>query len=86
MSGTETPGCEHIETETKWQTTFSNALYLIKDILISINISLKLVPKGQIHNISALVNIMAWHRLGDKPLPGPIKFTEAYMRNSASMS
>ena len=34
--------------------------------------SLKIVPKGPIHNIPALVQIMAWRRLGDKPLSEPI--------------
>ena len=52
------------------------------------NISLKFVPKGPIHNIPALVQIMAWHRPDDKPLYEPIMawFTDAYMRHSASMS
>ena len=27
------------------------------------------VPKGQIDNKPALVQVMAWHRTGDKPLP-----------------
>ena len=35
---------------------------------ISIKISLKLVPKGQINNIPSLFEIMAWRRPGDKPL------------------
>ena len=30
------------------------------------------VPKGTINNISALVQIMAWHRPGGKPLSEPI--------------
>ena len=33
---------------------------------------LKLVPKGPINNFSALVQVMAWRRLGDKPLSGPM--------------
>ena len=37
-------------------------------ICISIEISLKFVPKGPINNIPALVQIMAWRRPGDKPL------------------
>ena len=40
-------------------------------VWILINISLKCVPKGQIKkklNIPALVQIMAWHLPGDKPL------------------
>ena len=35
-------------------------------------ISLKFVPKVQINNIAALVQIMAWRRLGDKPLSEPM--------------
>ena len=31
-------------------------------------ISLKFVPKGPIENNSALVPIMAWRQIGDKPL------------------
>ena len=34
---------------------------------ISIKISLKFVPKSSIDNNPALVWIMAWHRIGDKP-------------------
>ena len=37
-----------------------------------INISLKLMPKGRIYNIPAFVQIMAWCRLGEKPLSEPI--------------
>ena len=35
---------------------------------ISINLSPKFVPKGQVNDISASVQIMAWCRPGDKPL------------------
>ena len=38
---------------------------------ISARISLKFVPKVQINNIPALVQIMAWRRPGDKPLSEP---------------
>ena len=41
-------------------------------IWISIDISLKFVPKGPINNIPALVQIMAWRRPGDKPLSEPM--------------
>ena len=44
-------------------------LYCIR---LSIKISLKLIPKGPINNIPALVQIMAWHRPGDKPLSEPV--------------
>ena len=41
-----------------------------ENVWISIKISLKFVPNGHgpINNIPALVQIMAWHRTGDKPL------------------
>ena len=41
-------------------------------VRISMNFSLKFVPKGPIHNIPALVQIMAWCRLGNKPLSEPM--------------
>ena len=47
-------------------------IFLNKNIWISIKISLNFVPKGQIKNITALVQIMVWHRPGDKPLSEPI--------------
>ena len=47
-------------------------IFLNENVRISIKISLKFVPKGQINNIPALVQIMAWRRPGDKPLSGPM--------------
>ena len=47
-------------------------IFLNEDIWIPIKISLKFVPKGSIHNIRALVHIMAWRRPGDKPLSEPM--------------
>ena len=38
-----------------------------KNVLISLKISLKFVPKVRINNIPALVPTMAWRRPGDKP-------------------
>ena len=35
---------------------------------LSVEILLKYVPWGQINNISALVQVMACHQTGDKPL------------------
>ena len=49
-----------------------NCIFSNKNVWISINISLKIVPKGQINNIPAMVQIMAWHRPGDKPLSEPM--------------
>ena len=43
-------------------------IFLYENTSISINISLKSVPRGPVNNIAALVQIMAWRRPGDKPL------------------
>ena len=43
-------------------------IFLNENVWILIKISLKFVPKGLINNIPALVQIMAWRLLGDKPL------------------
>ena len=50
---------------------------------ILIKISLRFVPKGTNVNIPALVQIMAWRRIGDKPLSEPMltQFTDAYVRH-----
>ena len=47
-------------------------IFLNENVWIPIKISLKFVPKGRINNISALVQIMAWRRPGDKPLSEPM--------------
>ena len=47
-------------------------IFLNDNVWISINLSLKFVPKGQINNIPAPVPIMAWCLPGDKPLSKPI--------------
>ena len=52
-------------------------------ICISIQMSLKFAPKGPIDKMSALVQVMARRRIGDKPLPEPMltHFTDAYVRH-----
>ena len=47
-------------------------ILLNENVLFSIEISLKFIPKGLIKNIPALVQIMAWRRPGDKPLSEPM--------------
>ena len=47
-------------------------ILLKENAWISLNISLKFVPRVWIDNIPALVQIMAWRRLGDKPLSEPM--------------
>ena len=50
-------------------------IFLNENVCISIKISLKFNPKGLINNNPALVQIMAWCRLGDKPLSEPMMFS-----------
>ena len=47
-------------------------IFFNENVRIAIEISLKFVPKGPINNISALFQIMAWCRSGDKPLSEPM--------------
>ena len=47
-------------------------IFLDENVRISIKISLKFVPKFPINNNPVLVQIMAWRRSGDKPLPEPM--------------
>ena len=47
-------------------------IFFNENALISLKISLKFVPKVQIINIPALVQIMAWRRPGDKPFSEPM--------------
>ena len=55
---------------------------------ISIRISLKFVAKGPIDDKSTLVQVMAWRRTGNKPLPEPrlTQSTDAFMRHSGEMN
>ena len=60
--------------------------FLNENIWISINISQNFAPKGQINNITALVQVMAWHWPGDKPLSEPmIVSLLTHLSHSASM-
>ena len=43
------------------QMTFANA-FLWKNVDILIQILLELVPEGAVGNMSALVQVMAWHK------------------------
>ena len=44
-------------------------ILLNENDIITIRISLKFVPRSLIDNMPAVVWVMAWHRIGDKPLP-----------------
>ena len=67
-----------VNTLSPWQNGrhFSDdifkLIFLNEKTPISINISLMFVPEGRINNIPALVQIMVWHRAGDKPLSEPM--------------
>ena len=54
-----------------------------ESVWILITISLKFIPNGPIDYKSALVRVMAWHRIGEKPLPKSMltQFTDAYIWN-----
>ena len=80
-SGKWRPYCLGLNVLTHWgrdkmaaifQTTFSNGYSGNENVWISINISLKFVPRCPINNIPALRQVMAWRRPGDKPLSEPM--------------
>ena len=52
---------------------------------ISFKISLKYVPKVRVNNTPPLVQIMAWRRLGDKPLSEPMMVRLLYWRIYVSL-
>ena len=52
-----------------------NRIFVNENVRISIEFSLKFVPKGPINNIPALFQIMAWRWPGDKPLSEPMMVT-----------
>ena len=58
-------------------------IFLNENNRILFEISLKFVPVSPIDNKPALVQVMAWRRTGDKPLPEPMltQFTDTYMRH-----
>ena len=54
------------------QTTFSNAFCWMKMFWLQLKFHWVFFPKGPIHNIPALVQIMAWRGPGEKPLSEPM--------------
>ena len=58
--------CRHFADDT------FKRIFLNQNVRNSISISLKFVPKGLIHNITSLVQIMVWRQPGDKPLSEPM--------------
>ena len=47
-------------------------IFVNEQFWILIKISFKFISKGLIDNNQALVQIMAWHQMGDKPLSEPM--------------
>ena len=58
-------------------------IFLNKNDIILIRISLKLVPRSPIDNTPALVQVMAWRRIVDKSLTELMmnQVSDAYMRH-----
>ena len=56
-------------------------IFLNENYQIPLQILLKLVPGCPIDKKSSLVQVMAWRRTGEKPLPEPMmtQFTDAYI-------
>ena len=55
--------------------------FVDENVQLLIKISLNIIPYGPIENNPALVQIMACHQIGDKPLSEPVMvlFGDAYM-------
>ena len=68
------------------QTTFSNAFPWMGCFVFWIEFHLSLFLG--VHFMWALVQVMAWRRIVERPLPEPmlIQFTDAYMRHKEEMS
>ena len=67
-----TPGYINILRLRQNERHFQVHFFLNEKVWIPMKISLKFVFKGPINNITALVQTMAWHRTGNKPLSEPI--------------
>ena len=65
-----------------------NYIFVNEKDRIPIHISLKYIPRSPVDNKPALLQVMAWRRIGDKPLPGSMmtQFIDAYMRHLGEMS
>ena len=62
--------------------------FVNENVLISLSTSLNCVPGGPIGCKISVVQVMAWHQTGAKPLPEPMMtlHIDAYMCLPASMS
>ena len=60
------------QNERHFTDDIFKCIFLNESVWILIKISLKFVPQGSINNIPELIQIMAWHQPGDKPLSVPM--------------
>ena len=54
------------------ETVFYKCFYVTVNYYILIQISSKFVLNDTIDNNSGLIQVMAWHQAGNKPLPEPM--------------
>ena len=81
-------GCHILDSSVPGQNDrhfaddITRCVFLNETLCILIKISPKCVPKGSIDNILPLGYMMAWRRIGDKPLSEPMlaRFTDTTMR------
>ena len=79
---------QHVMLQSDFKSIFSDAFSWMKNVVFWYKTSLKFVPKGPVDNNPALVQMMAWRQIGDKPLSEPMltRFTDAYMWHWGQMS
>ena len=63
-------------------------IFLNENDIIPILISLKFLPRSPVDNKPLFVQVLAWRRTGDKPLPQSMltQLTDAYMRHLGEVS
>ena len=69
------------------QKSFAIFFFLNKKFPILNEVSMKCIPESPVNKKSALVQVMAWLRTGDKPLPEPMmtKFHDDMWPHSDTM-
>ena len=74
--------------QDKMFVLFADDISLNEKFCISIQSSIKFVPKGPIDDKWVLVQVMAWHHTDSKLLSEPMltQFTDAYMPHQGEMS
>ena len=67
-------------TDDIFKSIFNESVWIS---ITACTISLKFIPKGPIDYKLALVQVVAWHQTGEKPLPESMltQFTDAYIRH-----